>query len=169
MGHKLRLHAVVEESIVDGPGLRFVVFMQGCPHHCQGCHNPATHAPDGGYLATTDDVLRSFTANPLLAGMTLSGGEPLLQPQAALALAKAVKAQGKTLLIYTGYRLEDLAERSMHDDTLKHLLTLTDILIDGPYDASLHSLNLEFRGSSNQRILSRQDILASLERAVSAA
>lgn len=159
MGHKIRLNGLVEESVVDGPGLRFVVFMQGCPHHCKGCHNPETHDFAGGYLTDTEAIMARFMENPLLSGLTLSGGEPFSQPEAAGILAESVKSSAKHLIIYTGYLCEDLVRQAKHNEQIRRLLKLTDLLIDGPYDEALRDLNLDFRGSRNQRVLTQKDIL----------
>ena len=104
----LRISGVVAESIVDGPGFRYVVFTQGCPHHCPGCHNPQTHSFEGGYDADIPAMLEEIRRDPLLDGITLSGGEPFCQPEALIPLAKAVKEMGKTVFAYTGYTLEQL-------------------------------------------------------------
>ena len=98
---RLRISGIVEESIVDGPGLRYVVFTQGCPHHCPGCHNPQTHYFDGGEFRDTDDILRQFMENPLLSGITFSGGEPLLQQEFATALARSLHENGVSVAIET--------------------------------------------------------------------
>jgi anaerobic ribonucleoside-triphosphate reductase activating protein len=158
MGHSIRLNGIVEESIVDGPGLRFVVFMQGCPHRCRGCHNPGTHDPAGGYSADTDDIIARFTANPLLSGMTLSGGEPFLQARAACVPAEHVKRAGKNLVVYTGCLCEDLVRSAVRDKDVRRLLHLTDILVDGPYMRELRSPDAAFKGSANQRMLTRNEI-----------
>ncbi|MDR1685810.1 MAG: radical SAM protein [Desulfovibrio sp.] len=158
MGHSIRLNGIVEESIVDGPGLRFVVFMQGCPHRCRGCHNPGTHDPAGGYSADTDEILAQFAANPLTVGMTLSGGEPFLQARAACVLSERVKRAGKSLVVYTGYLCEDLVRSAVRDKDIRRLLHLTDILVDGPYMQKLRSPDAAFKGSANQRILTRNGI-----------
>jgi anaerobic ribonucleoside-triphosphate reductase activating protein len=158
MGHGIRLNGIVEESIVDGPGLRFVVFMQGCPHSCKGCHNPDTHDPAGGYSADTDDVMALFGANPLTAGISLSGGEPFLQARAACILSEQVKRAGKSIVVYTGYLCEDLARSAVRDKDIRRLLHLTDILVDGPYMQELRSPDAAFRGSAYQRVLTRNEI-----------
>lgn len=147
----LRIAGVIRESIVDGPGLRFVVFTQGCPHLCKGCHNPATHALDGGYEISHERILTEFFKNPLLKGITLSGGEPFLQPLELLPIAKAVREGGKDVVIYTGYTLEQLM--NMDDENTKELLSYCDILIDGPFILSQRDLTLTFKGSRNQRII----------------
>ena len=150
---RLRIAGIVEESVVDGPGLRMAVFMQGCPHQCPGCHNPHTHDPAGGELADTEDILARFKANPLLAGLTISGGEPLLQAAAAAALAQGVKECGKNVLLYSGYTLEQLQGLSREDENISRLLAYTDTLIDGPYIEAERDLTLPFRGSRNQRMI----------------
>lgn len=151
----LRLSGVVEESIVDGPGLRYVLFTQGCPHCCKGCHNPQTHPLEGGFLSSAGEVLAHFAENPLLAGITFSGGEPFLQAGALCAVAEGVRARGKTVLVYTGFTYEQLLARLESEPDARRLLELTDLLIDGPYVEALRDLELRFRGSANQRILDR--------------
>ena len=153
----LRLAGIVEESIVDGPGLRFVLFTQGCPHGCKGCHNPDTHSPEGGFLHRTEDILLSYAENPLLAGITFSGGEPFLQAAALCQIAEGVREQGGDVITYTGYTFERLLELTGHGQHphMSRLLELTDLLIDGPYVEALRDLELDFRGSSNQRLLDR--------------
>ena len=131
MGLKLRISGLVEESVVDGPGIRFVVFTQGCPHHCPGCHNPQTHDPAGGRLADVREILERFMENPLLAGITFSGGEPFLQPGPLCALAWEIRRLGKNVAVYTGYTFEALLARANHP-MVTRLLSLTDIQIDGP-------------------------------------
>ena len=157
---ELRVSGIVEESIVDGPGLRFVVFTQGCPHNCKGCHNPETHDPQGGFTLDTEELLKKFGENPLLSGITFSGGEPFMQPDPLAAMAGKVKEAGKNVIVYTGSTLEQLA--ACNDTAIRDLLALTDTLIDGPYIESLRDPDLTFRGSSNQRILPKDAILAAL-------
>ena len=153
MASDLRISGLVEESIVDGPGLRFVVFTQGCPHHCPGCHNPQTHDFDGGFMISVDKILAMFDEDPLLSGMTFSGGEPFCQPGPLCELAAAVKARGKHVLIYSGYTFEQLQEMAAQQPEVERLLKLCDTLVDGPFIEELKDLDLLFRGSSNQRII----------------
>lgn len=164
----LRLAGIAEDSIVDGPGLRLTLFTQGCPHHCPGCHNPETHAPEGGSLYAPDAILARYAENPLLAGVTFSGGEPFLQAGPLARLAAAIHARGGTVVTYTGYVYEALAARAIRDADVARLLDATDLLIDGPYVQALRSLELPFRGSSNQRLLDR-DARAALGGGVSPA
>lgn len=154
---RLRLNGLVEESIVDGPGLRFVLFAQGCPHHCVGCHNPETHDPQGGYDMTVQAILEKFMENPLLAGITFSGGEPFCQPLPLCSIAQTVHAMGKNVVTYTGFTYEALLHMAQNNEDIACLLQASDILIDGPYVESLRSMELRFRGSTNQRILTRKD------------
>ncbi|WRS26831.1 4Fe-4S single cluster domain-containing protein [Oscillospiraceae bacterium MB08-C2-2] len=149
----IRLYGVVQQSIVDGPGLRFTVFTQGCPHRCPGCHNPESHDPEGGYDCPIDRILEHIDKNPLLAGVTLSGGEPFAQPRECLLIARAVKERGLGLMAYTGYTYEQLLEMSKAQPEIGQLLELLDYLVDGPFLLEQRSLSLPFRGSGNQRIL----------------
>jgi len=154
MASKLKVSGIIEESIVDGPGLRFSVFTQGCPHCCPGCHNPGTHDFDGGYEMDIDEIFRQFKANPLLSGITFTGGEPFCQPEPLYHLGKKVKAMGKTIVLFSGYTWEQLIEKSHQEIYVKQLLSIGDILIDGPFiEEALKDLELLFRGSSNQRII----------------
>lgn len=152
MGYKLTVSGIVEESAVDGPGLRYTVFTQGCPHACPGCHNPQTHPFEGGKLVDTDDLLRDILANPLLTGVTFSGGEPFCQPEPLAMLAKAVHEHTKlSVITYSGYTWEELLR--LADPAVRVLLEHTDILIDGRYIEQQRDLTLRFRGSKNQRVL----------------
>ena len=148
---KIRLFGMVRDSIVDGPGLRTAVFVQGCSHHCPGCHNPASHDPAAGYDADTADILLAIAANPLCAGITLSGGEPFEQPGPCLELAKGVHALGKSVWAYSGYTLEELY--AMENADVQALLREIDVLVDGPFILDERSLDLKFRGSANQRLI----------------
>lgn len=145
----VRVAGRIAESIVDGPGLRYVLFTQGCPHRCPGCHNPDTHDFGGGTPVVLRDILADIRRNPLLRGVTFSGGEPFCQSEALIPLAAALKSLGYHLMAYTGYVWEDLAR----DSTAARLLPFLDMLVDGPFVAARRSLELRFRGSSNQRIL----------------
>ena len=100
---KIRIAGLVNDSIVDGPGFRFSVFTQGCPHHCPGCHNPQTHDFNGGKDMETEEIVRQFSQNPLLDGITLSGGEPFCQCDACAELAGAAKKLGLNVWAYSGY------------------------------------------------------------------
>lgn len=156
----LRLAGIEPESIVDGPGIRLTVFVQGCPHHCVGCHNPETHDFEGGTLVSISEILEQIDENPLLSGVTFSGGEPFEQAKALLSLAKEVKKRSLHLTIFTGYLFERLLEKGKQDNAILELLSLADLLVDGPFILAKKSLELQFRGSSNQRLIDVQKTLA---------
>ena len=158
MDYNLRIHSIVQESIVDGPGIRMAVFVQGCPHRCPGCHNPQTHDFNGGHLVSVSSVFEQYKENPLLRGITFTGGEPFCQAEALVALGRLVRQSGGTVITYTGYLYEDLLEMAKDQPEIGNLLSISDWLIDGPYIESLRSLELDFRGSSNQRIIKREEI-----------
>lgn len=151
MASELRIAGTEPESIVDGRGIRYVVFTQGCPHSCPGCHNPQTHPFEGGKTACIEQLFEEICENPLLKGVTFSGGEPFCQPGPLAELARMVHARGLDVTAYTGYLYEDLAGR--HDKDIDALLAETDVLIDGPFLIQKKDLTLRFRGSSNQRVI----------------
>ena len=152
---KIRINHYINESYVDGPGIRFSVFTQGCPHHCKGCHNPQTHDFSLGKEIETDILVQKMLKNPLLEGITLSGGEPFCQVEACLDLLKKLHAANPSydVIVYTGYLMEDLLKKSQKDSTLYEFLTYIDYVIDGPFVLELRDLDLDFRGSKNQRII----------------
>ena len=148
---EIRIAGTVDDSIVDGPGIRYTVFTQGCPHHCPGCHNPKTHAQDGGYTVDTEKIVAQLRANPLLDGLTLSGGEPFEQPAACTELARQAHALGLNVWCYTGYICEVLL--TAKKPAWEALLQQVDVLVDGPFLLGERSLELQYRGSKNQRLL----------------
>lgn len=148
----LRIAGIVEESVVDGPGIRTAIFFQGCEHHCKGCHNPHTWNMDGGYLVKREEILTRIKNNPIISGVTLTGGDPLFQAYEALMIAKAVKELGKNLWLYTGFLWEDLI---MGDPVITELLELCDTVVEGPFIQELKRGDLLWRGSSNQRIFEK--------------
>ena len=148
---EIRLAGIEPESIVDGPGYRLAVFVQGCPHGCPGCHNPGTHDPAGGYLSDTETIIAQMGKNPLVRGVTLTGGEPMMQAPALCEIAEAAHGKGMSVWCYTGFTLEALAREN--DAARMSLLGLVDVLVDGPYIARERSLDLLYRGSKNQRLI----------------
>lgn len=160
---KLRIAGTVNDSIVDGPGIRFTVFTQGCPHHCEGCHNPHTHDFNGGSETDTDEIISKFLSNPLLDGITLSGGEPMCQAKALVPVAKAAKEHGLDVIAYTGYTYEYLVEHSNDENGFLALLEYVDFLVDGKFELDKRSLELHFKGSRNQRVIDIKKSLASSE------
>jgi len=149
---RLRIAGVVRESIVDGPGLRHTVFCQGCEHACPGCHNPETWDLQGGETVDGETLLQRIPIHPLISGITFSGGEPFLQAPAVAGLAAYFKKLGLNIWVYTGYRWEDLMNR-MDQPGYRELLSVTDVLVDGPFIQSLRTTSHPFRGSSNQRLI----------------
>jgi anaerobic ribonucleoside-triphosphate reductase activating protein len=133
-GNLIRLASLVEESIVDGPGLRFVLFTQGCPHRCLGCHNPETHLPIGGTLVSPGQVVALYQEHIDCRGVTFSGGEPFSQANSL-------------------YYIERLQTLGSEDSGISHLLKETDLLIDGPFVLEKRSLESPFVGSTNQRLV----------------
>lgn len=146
---QIRIAGIEDESIVDGPGIRMVIFTQGCNHNCEGCHNPESHSFHGGELIDIEEIINMVKANPLLDGITLSGGDPFEQSLECSILAKKVKELGLNVVTYTGYTFEEI----LSNEDFKRLLLQTDTLIDGKFDITQKSLMLKFRGSKNQRIL----------------
>lgn len=144
---EIRIAGIVPESFVDGAGIRFAIFMQGCLRNCKGCHNPATHDLNGGKIFNTEEIISAIKKNPLLTGITLSGGEPFLQIAPAAELAKAAKNLGLNVWCYTGFKLEELPADA------EELLQNIDVLVDGEYIEELRDLELAFRGSKNQRVI----------------
>lgn len=148
----LRIAGVVKESTVDGPGFRYVVFTQGCPHKCEGCHNPETHDYNGGKLVHIHDIADDIKKDPLLAGVTISGGDPFIQ---AGQVSKLLDLLDKRLnvMVYTGFTYEYLLKNANNENQYMELLKRTDILMDGKFVKELMNENLIFRGSSNQRAI----------------
>ena len=152
----LDLAGILEDSIVDGPGIRTTFFAQGCPHRCEGCHNPETWEFGCGTIVAEEDILKIVRSNPLCRGVTFSGGEPFAQAEGFAKLAILLKEQGYEVASYSGYTIEQLLSGT---PAQKKLLECIDVLIDGPFIQAEKSLELSFRGSRNQRIL---DVPASL-------
>ena len=148
----IRLYGIVRESIVDGPGLRFVVFVQGCPHHCPGCHNPESHDPNGGFATTTTRIWENLIKNPSIRGVTFSGGEPFLYARELAEIGRCAREQGMDVMTYSGYTLEKLLDMAEKDEGVHALLSATQYLVDGRYEEDKRDLLLRFRGSQNQHI-----------------
>jgi anaerobic ribonucleoside-triphosphate reductase activating protein len=150
----IRLFGTADDSIVDGPGIRFAVFAQGCGRHCPGCHNPQSQPYEGGYTASVDALMSAVKANPLLSGVTLSGGEPFDQAAALLPFVSRLRFEQPDLNIwaFSGYCYEDL-DNSLAGEAARDLLFMIDVLVDGPYVEALRTLELAWRGSTNQRLV----------------
>ena len=152
----IRIAGTVNDSIVDGPGFRFTVFTQGCLRNCPGCHNPDTHDVNGGREVAIESLIDEMRKNALLDGLTLSGGEPFLQPEPCARLASAARGMGLSVWAYSGYTFEQLRTE---EDKAK-LLEMCDVLVDGPFLLAQRTLERRFRGSKNQRVI---NVRASLE------
>lgn len=150
---KLRLLDVLPETILDGEGIRYAIYLAGCSHYCPGCHNPESQDPDNGIPITQDiidKIVADVNSNPLLDGITFSGGDPFYNPEQFLLLIKEIKERtGANIWCYTGYLYEEL----LADPVTKEILQFVDVLVDGPFVLSLYDPNLSFRGSGNQRII----------------
>jgi len=149
----MRIAGKVHDSIVDGPGLRYVVFTQGCDRYCDGCHNPETWDINGGSDIPVNDIINEMLSNPLTDGLTLTGGEPFLQAADCAGLAAAARDRGLNVWVYTGKTFEELLEEAELKPAVQQLLTLTDVLVDGMFIKSERTLSLKWRGSRNQRVL----------------
>lgn len=148
----IRIAGVVRESTVDGPGFRYVVFTQGCPHNCEGCHNPETHSMNGGKIVKIDDLVQDIKKDPLLKGITISGGDPFMQAdKVSILLDKLDKKL--SVIVYTGFEYEYLLKNANDNNCYMDLLQRTDVLIDGKFVKELMDENLMYRGSSNQRAI----------------
>ncbi|MFZ5640515.1 MAG: anaerobic ribonucleoside-triphosphate reductase activating protein [Bacillota bacterium] len=158
---EIRIAGIVKESVVDGPGIRSVVFAQGCPRVCPGCHNPEALDPTGGKLTTVEEIVRELAGLRLVRGVTFSGGDPFMQPEAFAALGKAVKELGYDIVTYTGYVWDELLEMGRNQPAVMELVAVSDFIVDGPFIEEQKDLNLPFRGSRNQRII---NVARSLEK-----
>jgi len=145
------------DSIVDGPGLRCVIWTQGCLHNCTGCHNPKTHDFSGGFVTTTTHIIEKLHELKLQKGITFSGGDPFEQATACAEISRAAHTIGLDVWAYTGYTFEDILNSSKKETI--DFLNEINFLIDGPFVLAQKSLSLKFRGSKNQRLI---DVHASL-------
>ena len=147
----IKIAGTVNDSIVDGEGFRFTIFTQGCYMNCPGCQNPQTHDVNGGQEADTENLFKQICENPLLTGVTFSGGEPFLQAKPLADLAVKIHERGLDITTFTGYTLEYLQGQNNPD--INALLDQTDVLIDGAFKIELRDISLRFRGSKNQRLI----------------
>lgn len=158
---KIRLAAYLQpDSIVDGEGVRTVIWTQGCPHSCEGCHNPETHDFNGGALIDIEEVKEIISSLDGQDGITFSGGDPFVQPEACAILARFAKSKGLNIWTYTGFKYEDIISMSKNNKGYMDFLKEIDVLVDGKFEISKRSYNCIFRGSTNQRII---DVKRSLE------
>ncbi|MFR5265808.1 anaerobic ribonucleoside-triphosphate reductase activating protein [Clostridium sp.] len=156
---KVRLSGIAYESLVNGPGLRRVFFAQGCKHNCKGCFNPETHDFEGGEEFNIDSLIDDVKSNPMLKGITFSGGDPLEQGESFAYMAKRFKEIGLNIWVFTGYKFEYILENLDKIAGWRELIENIDVLVDGRFEETLKNDNLKFKGSSNQRII---DVKSSL-------
>ena len=150
---EIRLAAPLQyDSIVDGEGMRIVLWTQGCPHNCIGCHNPSTHSFKDGFLTNTEDIIKDLSENiKYHDGITLSGGDPFIQAKAVNEIASYIKSEGKDVWAYTGYDFEQLLKSNNKD--INNLLSNIDVLVDGKFILEEFSMDLYYRGCRNQRVI----------------
>lgn len=149
----MRIINIYTETISDGPGVRYSIYLAGCNHKCEGCHNPQSWDPNEGILVNQyliDTIKDEINSNPILDGITISGGDPFFNPEELLYLLRELKeGTDKNIWCYTGYSIEYLVRYDMFRKPLEYI----DTLVDGPFIKSLRDPNLPFRGSRNQRII----------------
>lgn len=150
---RLATDQIQRDSIVDGEGIRSVIWTQGCPHHCLGCHNPETHSFTDGFPLEVSDVIKKIDSLEGQDGITFSGGDPMSQPEACSLIASHCKEIGLNVWCYTGYTYEELLDMSNENPYIMNFLKNIDVLVDGEFILSQKSLDLKFKGSKNQRII----------------
>lgn len=155
----VNIAGTIKHSSVNGPGVRYVLFMQGCPHRCEGCQNPETHNPEGGTVMDTEQIIGDILETRFIDGVTLSGGDPFMQPEATLEICRRLREKGIDLWVYTGYLFESIYAGEI-GETARKVLDYCDVLVDGKFVKALLSDRTVYRGSSNQRLV---DLKKSLE------
>ena len=153
MDKTIRLSGIAYESLVNGPGVRRVFFSQGCKHNCVGCFNPDTHDFNGGQLMNMDKLIEDVLINPIIKGITFSGGDPIEQADKFAYMAKAFKKVNLNIWCYTGYLFEELLEMSKEKVGIRELINNIDVLVDGKFEIKKKEEGLRFKGSTNQRII----------------
>ncbi len=149
----IRLSGIIHESLTNGPGMRRVIFAQGCKHNCKNCFNKDTHDFNSGVEFKVDDIIKDIKTNPLLKGVTFSGGDPFEQGEGFSEIAKQVRSERFNVWCYTGYTFEQILKGSETNSQWKELINNIDVLVDGKFIEKLKDENIKFRGSSNQRII----------------
>ena len=160
MNIRLATPKIQSDSIVDGEGIRSVIWTQGCSHNCLGCHNPETHSFDGGVILDVDEVKKQIDLLEGQQGITFSGGDPMMQPESCLELAKYAKSLGYNIWCYTGFTFEELLKLGEKKKSILKFLNYIDVLVDGRFILEEKSFDVVFRGSKNQRLI---DVSKSLE------
>lgn len=160
MSKEIRLAGIIYESLVNGPGMRRVFFAQGCKHNCKGCFNPETHDFSGGEIKDMDDLIKDTLDNPMIKGVTFSGGDPLEQAEKFAYMAKKFKEKGLNVWSYTGYTYEEILRCKDNRVGWNDFINNIDVLVDGEFQIDKKDENLKYRGSSNQRIIDVKESLA---------
>lgn len=160
MNKTVKLAGIIHESLINGPGMRRVLFAQGCMHNCKGCFNTHTHSFNDGEAFNIGNIINDIKKNPLIKGVTFSGGDPVEQADAFSQIAKEVKKLNKDIWCYTGYTFEEILKNSDKKVELRELIENIDVLVDGKFDISKKDDNLKYRGSSNQRIVDVKESLS---------
>lgn len=158
----LKIASIAKNSVVDGPGIRYTIFTQGCYHNCPECHNQTTHNPNDGKLVDIEDLYNEIINSDICDGVTFSGGEPFLQSAALFELAIKIKRHTKlNIICYTGYTYEEIQKIITDQKCQSHLALLNsiDYLVDGKFDKDKKSLECKWRGSTNQRIIDVKETL----------
>ncbi|WP_105177540.1 anaerobic ribonucleoside-triphosphate reductase activating protein [Clostridium cagae] len=153
MDKKIRLAGIAYESLVNGPGIRRVFFSQGCNHNCKGCFNPDTHDFNGGEEKDIDELIEDVLCNPMIKGITFSGGDPFERADEFSYMAKIFKENNKNIWCYTGYKFEYINDNLEINKGWKDLINNIDVLVDGKFEEDKKEDRLKFKGSSNQRII----------------
>lgn len=159
MNKNIRLAGISYESLVNGPGMRRVYFTQGCIHNCPGCQNPTTHDMSGGEDRNMDMLLDDLKDNPILRGVTFSGGDPFEQADKCAYMAKRIKQMNLNVWCYTGYTYEEILENKGHKKGWEEFLNSIDVLVDGVFLKDHMKEGLKYRGSDNQRIVDVKESL----------
>ncbi|WP_160670397.1 anaerobic ribonucleoside-triphosphate reductase activating protein [Clostridium sp. C8-1-8] len=155
----IRLSGIIHESLVNGPGIRRVFFSQGCIHNCEGCFNPETHSFDGGELRDMDELIEDLKNNPIISGVTFSGGDPFEQADKFSYMAEKIKGLGLNIWCYTGYTFEHIVQNLSNRPYWEILISNIDVLVDGRFEVGLKDENIRYRGSSNQRLIDVKESL----------
>lgn len=159
MEKSIRLSGIAYESLVNGPGMRRVFFAQGCKHNCPGCFNPDTHDFTGGEERNMDELIKDVLDNPILKGVTFSGGDPFEQADKFAYMARQFRNNGLNVWSYTGYKFENIIKQLENNNGWKDLLNNIDVLVDGRFEKDKMQDGLKFRGSLNQRIIDIKESL----------
>ncbi len=157
---RLAIPTIQTDSIVDGEGIRSVIWFQGCGHACPECHNPETWDFNAGEVVAIDDIKKQIDELEFQSGVTFSGGDPMYQIDALIELAKYVKEKGMNVWVYTGFLYDDIVEMAKKDKRYRDVFDYIDVLVDGPFKIDLKSFECTFRGSTNQRLI---DVKKTLE------